>query len=159
MSSKGIRSIKAILLKYGFIIISYYMFFYFVEILCIILGIAPNGLNVPVMEWKFVLGLDFTSNAGEWSPKNSYIFNIEDSALRRKEMFKIISESYKQCDNIWAFLPDATFWSIGSNVLDPTFVYENLKNNLFNLFMKSELLFRVIIHSLTSLSIYLICFF
>ncbi|WP_195396001.1 hypothetical protein [Holdemania sp. 1001302B_160321_E10] len=106
MSSKGIRSIKAILLKYGFIIISYYMFFYFVEILCIILGIAPNGLNVPVMEWKFVLGLDFTSNAGEWSPKNSYIFNIEDSALRRKEMFKIISESYKQCDNIWAFLAE-----------------------------------------------------
>lgn len=68
-------------------------------------GIAPYGISNHRTEWKFVLGLDFTSRNGGYSVKNAHILEIEDDAQRAAEMRRIVAQSLEECDNVPAF-----FW-------------------------------------------------
>lgn len=67
-------------------------------------GIAPYGIANRRPEWKFVLGLDFTSRSGGYSEKNAHILSMEDDAQRAAEMRRIVVQSLEECDNVPAFL-------------------------------------------------------
>jgi hypothetical protein len=66
-------------------------------------GIAPNGFRIYAPEWKFVLGLDATSEFGGYSVKHARILQIADSTSRKEAVKDIITASFRQCDNIPSF--------------------------------------------------------
>lgn len=83
-------AVALLLIAAGYVIINKGL-----EIVLILLNIAPYGIGSAAPEWKFVLGLDFTGN-GTFSGKNVYVIDIADDNARREETIAIIQNSWNE---------------------------------------------------------------
>ena len=152
--------LKETLLCIFSVLISYFLLKNGVSVACKFWGVAPNGLNVRCMEWKFVLGLDFTSDYGGYSEKNEYILGIIDDQERRRETIRIIVDSFKQCDNVFNFFIQKiyNFWhesSIGWSTwyvdLNNSFISQSNLNTLIDIIKQIELVFKTVMYALVGI--------
>jgi len=78
------------------------------------LKINQNGISNQCPEWKFVVGLDNTTD-GIYTERNADILQIKDPSIRKQKTLRIIKSSFKNCDNVWTFLYNKTKLMWASN--------------------------------------------
>ena len=78
------------------------------ELILRAVNVAPNGLGNRVPEWKFALGLNFSSGGG-YSDEYSYILTIKDGAQRWAETKEMIAATFAACESPLSFFANKCY--------------------------------------------------
>ncbi len=71
-------------------------------------GLAPNGIGNGRPEWKFVVGLDAENRYGVYCETHMDILSEEDPQVRKELTRQVITESFRNCENIPGFFLSKT---------------------------------------------------
>ncbi|MFA6308429.1 MAG: glycosyltransferase family 39 protein [Clostridia bacterium] len=123
-----------ILKKAGIVLVTYFLILASVGFAIKIAGINKNGISNKFPEWKFIGGLDNTT-FGQYNKKDTYILDIKDQNLRRKEALKIIENSFKKGNGVIDFVYKKTskMWACNESSFSTVFKNDsNYKNHVMD---------------------------
>jgi FtsH-binding integral membrane protein len=116
-----------ILKKAGIVLVIYFLVLASVGFAVKITGINKNGISNKFPEWKFVEGLD-NATFGQYNKKDTYILDIKDQNLRRREALKLIENSFKNGNGVIDFVYKKTAKMWAGNESSFSTVFKNDTN-------------------------------
>ena len=108
ISNKNRAEKQSLLVSFALLLLGYFFITEGTELLLKTIGIAPFGISNNVPEWKFLLGLD-SAGRGLWREEYYYVLGMDDPGLRRKEVGKLIINSWKNGGNPVIFFGGKVF--------------------------------------------------